>query len=181
MSKFRDTKFEDWKAPWEAEGQELDPERVKRLVYDLRVDRETMQDRVTAITQERDQLKDEVDSKKREGESELDAARREKAELQKRLEQAGQASVETLKLRAALKVGLGEEHVKRLVGTTAEELEADAKSLKESFGATGKSEEKEPPRGRPRPRTTPGDPVDHDDPDIDVDKALDQIPRYSLI
>lgn len=185
MPKFRDTKYEDWTPPW-GEG-EFDAERAKKLIYDLRVDNEIQKERVAevgterdSIKTERDQLKNDIDSKAREGESEVDRLKRELADRDNKLVEAGKTSIETLKLRAALKAGLGEEHVNRLIGSTLEELEADAKTLKKSFGGTGKpdSEEKETPRGRPRPRRNPIDPDPGDD-EMTVDQMIALAPSRS--
>lgn len=172
--------LEDWKAPWEVEGadQGIDKDRLKRYLYDLQVDKDRLQGSNARLTTERDALKGQLDEKAREGESEADRLKRELAETQQKLEEAGKTSIETLKLRAALKAGLEEKHVNRLVGTTLEELEADAKELKESFGGSGKTpvEEKDTPRGRPRPTRNPADPDPSGEDDLTVEQMLASAP-----
>lgn len=178
-------KLEEFKAPWETadgkdipdEEQVIDKDRLKRFIHGLLSDKDRLQASVTAVTGERDTLKTEMEQKKREGESEEARIKRENEELRQKLEDASKTSVETMKLRAALKAGLGEEHVGRLIGSTQEELDSDAETLKKSFGSNGKSEEKDTPRGRPRPVRTPGDPDPEAGNDISTDKALELIPR----
>lgn len=183
-------KIEDYKAPWEIDAsgnpvpdddQNVEKDRLKKYIHGLLVDKERLQTTVTTITGERDTLKTEIETKKREGESEEARIKRENEELKKKLEDAGKTSIETMRLRAALKAGLSAEHVDRLIGTTMEELEADAETLKKSFGSNGKSDETDGgPRGRPRPVRTAGDPdPDAGDTTFDLDKAVAAVPRLS--
>lgn len=172
-------KFEDWTPPW-AEG-EFDADRAAKLIHSLKVDKETLQERVNETASERDQYKNSLDEKSREGESEVDRLKRELADRDTRLAEAGKTSLETMKLRAALKVGLRAEHVNRLVGETEEELEADAKVLLDSFGGQAKQDdENPPPRTRPRPRRTPGDPAPENGDDLTVEQMLAAVPRNAF-
>lgn len=177
MPKLRDTKFEDWTRPWK--DDEFDADKAAKLIYDLKVDKETLQEKVTTVTGERDQLKSEIDSKAREGESEMDRLKRENEELKGKVESGASASLETMRLRAALKAGLSADHVGRLIGTTQEELDSDAETLKKSFGSSGKQQDDTDPRGRPKPVRTPGDPDPDSGPDIDVDAELAKLPRLN--
>lgn len=182
-------KFEDFKAPWEndlKEGDdpnevEIDRTKLKRYIYNVLTDKEKAQDKVETLTTERDEAVTKLTEKEREGESETEKLKRERDEAVKKAEKAGEVSVETLKLRVALKKGLTETQAKRLVGSTQEELEADADELLKDFGATSKASDDEDddddgdeaPRVTPRSKTrNPGDPAG-ESPNWDPDKAAD--------
>lgn len=185
-------KFEEWTPPWGDDDEALDVAKVKKLIYDLKVDKEGLQDRVAAITterdtavQERDNAKRALDDKSREGESETDKLKREVQELKDAAADAAKAPktdpVDLLKLEVALEKGMTLVQAKRLVGTTKEELEADADELVKSFGGNGSTSEDEDgdgPRRRPRQVRNAGDPDPDEGTPLDVDKALEKIPRF---
>lgn len=75
---------------------------------------------------------------------------------------------DNMRLRVAVKHGLPESLVKRLTGTTEEEILQDAEELMELFGS------KKPPTNRPKERLrSPGDPSG--DAEIDVEKTVDRV------
>jgi len=89
-------KFEEWTPPWGTDDDQLDVAKVKKLIYDLKVDKEGLQDRNATLTTERDEavrerdgFKQQIDAKAREGESETDALKRQVTELQQAVEAAG--------------------------------------------------------------------------------------------
>jgi hypothetical protein len=171
--------YAEYKAPWEKEGQEFDPEKGKKFLYSLLQQVQTLEGKVATVTGERDTLQSKVDEAARAGETETQKLQREVEEMKGKLAKAGETSVETIKLRVALEKGLTPTQAKRLVGTTEEELTADADEILESWGSNGKSDEDEggkPPTRQARRLGNSGDP-DPDGDDIDVDKALDLIPR----
>jgi len=181
-------KIEDWSAPWEtATGEiEIDKDKLKRYLFNLLGDKEKLQVRLTETTTERDTLKQAADEAARKGETNEQRLEREKQELQSALDKAtgsGDQSEENLRLRVALKKGLNENQLKRLVGTTEQELLADADELLASFGSAGKSEEGsgDPDNGGlrrvPKGNHNPGDPNPGAGAEISVDKAIEQIPR----
>lgn len=182
-------KVDDWTAPWEtATGEtEIDKPKLKRYLFGLLGDKEKLQERLTTVTTEKDELKKTADEKAREGETETQRLEREKKELETKLADAsksGDSADELLRLRVALKKGLNENDVKRLVGSTEDELLKDADELLKSFGRGGKSEEGEGGeeggdgvRRVPRGSHNPGDPNPGEGADIKVDKALESIPR----
>ncbi|AJR18109.1 hypothetical protein GUY44_11960 [Pimelobacter simplex] len=87
---------------------------------------------------------------------------------------ADQAEGELMRLRVGLAKGLTEAQARRLVGSTKEELEADADDLLATFG--GKSDDKPAPSRRPTEHLRGGgDP--EEDPEVDLRKIADQIPR----
>lgn len=75
---------------------------------------------------------------------------------------------EIMRLRVAVKHGLPESLVKRLSGTTEEEILQDAEELMELFGS------KKPPTQLPKEKLrSPGDPSGHAD--IDVEKVVRRV------
>jgi hypothetical protein len=180
-------KVEDFTAPWEtASGEtEIDKARLKKYLFNLLHDKEKLQESVAAVTKERDDLKTAADAKSREGESEVDKLKRELEEARKSQGKAPEGEdLEVTKLRIALRKGLSESEVKRLIGANEKELEADADELLKSFGREGKGQQDgddsdagNPGRRAPRGRHNPGDPDPGAGMEVDVAKALDQIPR----
>ena len=171
--------YAEFKAPWEKDGREIDPEKAKKFVYSLLQQNQTLEGKVSAVTGERDDLQAKVDEAARQGESETQRLQRELQETKDKLAKAGETDVEKLKLEVALEKGLTATQAKRLVGTTKDELTADADDLVASFGGSGKEGDEDgdkPPSRQPRRLTNAGDPDPTGD-DIDVDKALDSIPR----
>lgn len=83
-------------------------------------------------------------------------------------EQLNKLNAENLRLRIAVKHGLPESLVKRLSGTTEEEILQDAEELMELFGS------KKPPTQQPRERLRGGgDPTAPDE--SDVEKVVDRV------
>ena len=75
---------------------------------------------------------------------------------------------EIMRLRVAVKHGLPEALVKRLTGTTEEEILQDAEELMELFGS------KTPPTQRPKEKLrSPGDPAGNAE--IDVEKVVQRV------
>lgn len=75
---------------------------------------------------------------------------------------------DNMRLRVAVKHGLPESLVKRLSGTTEEEILQDAEELMELFGS------KKPPTQLPKEKLrSPGDPSGHAD--IDVEKVVRRV------
>lgn len=75
---------------------------------------------------------------------------------------------DNMRLRVAVKHGLPEALVKRLTGTTEEEILQDAEELMELFGS------KKPPTQRPKENLrSPGDPAGNAD--IDVEKVVQRV------
>ena len=141
-------KIEDWKAPWETdltEGEDpkskLDLDKLKRYVHGVLGDKERIKGEIESVTAERDTLKAEKDAKAREGESELDRLTRERDELKVKAAKADEPDLEKLKLQVAIKKGLTETQMKRLVGTTLEEMSADADVLLAEWNPAAKKDD----------------------------------------
>jgi hypothetical protein len=189
-------KFEEWTPPWGTDDEQLDTDKVKKLIYDLKVDKEVLQDKNATltterdnVTRERDDVKRQLDEKSREGESETDKLKREVQELKDAAAAAAKDpkdDVERLKLEVALDKGLTLVQAKRLLGTTKEELEQDADELVASFGGTGNGDNDDDDdagdqgdvRRTPRQVRNSADPKPNASTPINVDKALESIPRY---
>lgn len=128
------TKYEDFKAPWEKDGGEIDPEKAKRLLFNALESEATATDKVKTVAAEKSEVDKALEVYK---EAETKAARakesdeerhaREKKELEDQLEKAkAGGGRETLLLEIALEKNLTKAQAKRLVGETREELEKDA-------------------------------------------------------
>ena len=174
-------KLEDWKAPWEVDLKEgddpkeaLDLDKLKRYTHGLLGDKERLQTNLETVTTERDTLKTEKDAKEREGETEVQRLTRERDEAIRKANEAPKTDPAALRLQVALDKGLTSLQAKRLVGTTQEELEADADELLKAWGPAA-TDDGEPddsllskaPQRRPR---TQGDP-EHDKSSVNVEEA----------
>lgn len=182
---------EDWQAPWEtATGEtEIDKDKLKRYLFNLLGDKEKLQERLTETSTERDTLKTAAEAAARQGETTEQRLERELKELKATVdgtakgEDGGDLAKENLRLKVAIEKGLNKAQLKRLMGDTEEEMLADADELLSSFGSHGDSTEGEGGledgglRRVPKGRTNPGDPNPGAAADIDVNKALEQIPR----
>lgn len=71
-------------------------------------------------------------------------------------QRAQEAELRALRLEVAAEKGLTPAQARRLVGTSKEELEADADELLDTFGARGDDGEKPPTPRRPVERLRPG-------------------------
>lgn len=90
------------------------------------------------------------------------------AEKSTTAERATALEAENMRLRVAVKHGIPESLVKRLTGTTEEEILQDAEELMELFGS------KTPPTQRPKEKLrSPGDPGGHAD--VDVEKVVQRV------
>lgn len=188
MPKLPDS-VEDWTAPWEtATGEsEIDKPKLKRYLFGLLGDKEKLQERLTTTSTERDDLKKTADEKAREGETAEQRLEREKKDLEKQLAEAtkgGDQSIENLRLTVAIEKGLNSAQLKRLMGSTKEELMTDADELLKTFGSAGDSTEGEGGetggdgvRRVPKGSQNPGDPNPGAGAETSVAKALEQIPR----
>lgn len=181
----------DWTAPWEtATGEtEIDKDKLKRYLFNLLGDKEKLQERLTETSTERDTLKTAAETAARQGETTEQRLERENAELKATVAAAtsggnDDVAKENLRLQVAIEKGLNTAQLKRLIGNTKEELMADADELLSSFGSAGNSTEGEGGeiggdgvRRVPNGRVNPGDPNPGAAAEIDVNKALEQIPR----
>lgn len=82
------------------------------------------------------------------------------------------AQADAVRFEIALEKGLTKNQAKRLVGSTREELEADAAELIEDLGL---DEQGEKPAGRPKEKLKPGASREDDDDQVDGDKIAEKI------
>jgi hypothetical protein len=94
-------------------------------------------------------------------------------------ERAKKAELDSCRMRVAIRKGLTEAQVKRLLGTTEEELEADADELVAAFKSADAeaAPQPAPAGGRPKEKLRPGAVADAE-PDPDPAQVLNAIPRY---
>jgi hypothetical protein len=165
-------KIEDWTAPWEKDVPEgadpkekLDLAALKRFVHGVLGDKERAKAEVETVKATNAELQEKVDEAARANETEADRLKRELAEAQAKAAKADQPDLEKLRMKVALKKGLDETAMKRLVGTTEEEMLADADELLKSWKPTvtgGEEEEEEGNTPASTPKSTlrnPGDPA----------------------
>jgi hypothetical protein len=91
---------------------------------------------------------------------------------------AAEAEANALRLEVAAEKGLTKSQVKRLVGATREELEADADELLADFAPRSTDHESPPPPGgRPKERLRGGSDPTEEPEETDPRKLADLIPR----
>lgn len=167
-------KFEDWQAPWEASGKELDPEQIKKHHYNVLSDKEKAQTardtalgEVTTLTSKVAELQAAAEKKSTEGLSEIEKLTASVEALTKRAETA---EFEKTKLDVITAKELDPKASKFLKGTTQAELEASADELLElglgKKSEPGEKEGKVDEQGNPivtqpvvKTRTNSGDPA----------------------
>lgn len=91
---------------------------------------------------------------------------------------AEEAEARALRLEVAAEKGLTLTQAKRLVGSTKEELEADAAELLESFGGSNGNGGAKPPAGKPKEKLRPGQVPDASE-EPDIDKVADLVYRQA--
>lgn len=146
-------KFEDYQAPWEKDGTEPDPAKLKKLLWDKEGDVDTARAETATVKQERDTLKGERDTLQtkvnehdRAGESEMDKLRRERDEaLARPSEKDPAAELRSARLEVALEKGLTLQQANRLAGSTKDELLADADAYMTEHGLTAPGGGETPP------------------------------------
>lgn len=187
-------KYEDFKAPWEEAGEEVDAEKAKKLVYNARKAEheatEKVKERGEKLSEAEEALKvykKAEEEAKRANETETDKIKRERDEALEALEKAKTAKPEKTRNELVLEIALEHKLTKtqaaRLVGDTEEDLQKDAKALKEELGIVDDESSEEEADGvtrQPRTVRTLGDPGG--DSGGDVSKAVEaHRQRNSLI
>lgn len=141
-------KLDEWKAPWEVDGdgkdipedeQEIDKPRLKKYLHGLLSDKINIRKSLDDQTQRVQELEAEIE--KATDPKQLEKLQEQVATLRKERDDAAakaKGSADALKWEIALDKGLTKTQAKRLVGTTREELEADADELLASWGHQGK-------------------------------------------
>ena len=179
-------KIEDWLAPWESQtggNTEIDPDRLKRYLFGILQDKEKAQHRAETSESKVTELEGKLTEKSREGETETDRLKRELKEAQEAAKNSKPDSGELLRLRVALKKGLSDAEVARLVGNTEEELSKDADELLKLLGRDP-DKGKEGDKGEEGPGTrrtptgrNPSDPNPDAGRNLSTEDAIKLIPR----
>lgn len=144
--------------------------------------RETLRKKNSENAQLRQRLKDAEAKASRLDEleeAEKDETQKLRDQLAETNRKAQEADVRAMRAEIAADKGLTASQAKRLVGSTLEELEADADALIAEFkppeGDDGDSQEEDPPPpGKPKEHFTSGGKPDKE-PDIDIDKLVESI------
>lgn len=136
-------KFEDWKAPWEAEGTEIDPAKAKKFAYGLLKDSIIFENKVETVTAERDELKTKVDEHESKTLTETQKLQKEIDKLKEKSPNVEKLELEKARLELAIENGLTVKQAKRLQGSTKEELAADVAELLEDLGKKDEKSEQE--------------------------------------
>lgn len=178
-------KFEEFKAPWEvdsngnpieADKQEVDPEKLKKHLWNVLSDKEKAQtardtalQQVGTLTTERDTLKAAADQKSQEGLTEIQKLQQSIEGLTKRAEQA---EFDKTRVEVLTKNKIKPEAHSLLQGKTLAELEASAANLValglveaastdnggNNGAGDGQGGNNNPLDTTPRQRLNPGDP-----------------------
>lgn len=144
---------DDTDTPEEPTVDQPDPDEPEDEAFDA----EKARDKIRKINSENRNLRQRAT-----------AAEAKAQEAEGKDEQLNKLNAENLRLRIAVKHGLPESLVKRLSGTTEEEILQDAEELMELFGS------KKPPTQQPRERLRGGgDPTAPDE--NDVEKVVDRV------
>jgi cell division septum initiation protein DivIVA len=173
--------FKDWQAPWEKNGTEFSADVAKKLIYDLHRDTEKLTDEKSELKGQVGELQAKVTEAERANETEAEKSARERKELEDKLASAATKDLDITRLELALEHGLTKSQAKRLVGSTPEELQADAEELIADLGLKkdeqSTEQERETPNGHTRPRrvVNPLNPQGGDT-GISADQLLEQIP-----
>lgn len=176
--------FKDWKAPWEKSGTEFSADVAKKFIYDLHKDVEGRDETISGLKTTNTELQTKVTEAERATLTDAEKAAAEKADLEKKLADAGKKDLDVARLELALEHGLTKSQAKRLVGTTPEELKADAEELIADLGIKKDesnnegNEGNEKPSGRTRPArvTNPLNPQGSNT-GISTEQLLKEIPR----
>lgn len=180
-------KFEEWQAPWEKNGTAFDAETAKKLIYDKSLDLEKANDahaeKVTSLTTENTGLKTKVSEFEKAGETAAEKTAREVAEAAKKAQEQAVADatkttdLKIARLEVAVEKGLTADDMKRIVGSTKEELLADADVFIAEY--RGSTKEKEEPNTARRTPARPRNPLLEANGDVVVtsDDILKSVPR----
>lgn len=158
-------KEKDTKPPW-GDDEHFDAERAKKLIENLRGDRDKDRQRLAELEREKKQREDAAKTDEQRREEARQTAERERDE----------AKIEAARLRVALAKGLTETQAKRLVGETEEELAADADELLATFKPDG-DDGQDPSLRRPTPRLRPGATPPSEQEETDPGKLAALVPR----
>ena len=162
-------KEEPKEAPKEESKEEpFDEERAKAKIAKTNSEAKGLRDRLKVAEAAEAELKSIKDANK----SDIDKANEKSKSLE---DKVTKAETDVLRLRVALRKGLTETQSKRLIGSTEEDLEADADELLESFQPA--TSDKGSPAGRPKERLKGGGDPTEEPVELDPRKLAADISR----
>jgi hypothetical protein len=169
--------FDEWKRPWQ--DGEFDAEKAAKLIYNLHKDKETRSERISSLEEENTELQSKVEDFETKDMAEVDKLKRKIEKLEagdapKGKQDKGTDDLRADRLEIALEKGLTKAQAARLVGSTREELEADADAYIEEHNLGGGENNggkggQAPPSNRPKARSAHRQGNDEPDPDEDTD------------
>lgn len=180
-------KFEEWQAPWEKNKTDFNAETAKKLIYDKTLDLEKANDahaeKVTSLTTENAELTTKVTEFTKAGETAAEKTAREAAEAAKKAQEQAVADatkttdLKIARLEVAVEKGLTADDMKRIVGSTKEELLTDADVFIAEY--RGSTEAKEEPNAARRTPARPRNPLlpEGGAGDITTEDILKAVPR----
>ena len=146
----------------------FDAERAKAKIAKANSEAKALRDRLKAAEEKASRL-DEIEN---EGKSEVEKLTSKVAEFERK---AHEADARAMRAEVAASKGLTPAQAKRLVGSSLEELEADADELLDSFKPQEGNGGDQPHEGKPRENLRGGtDPTQ--EPDLDLRSLVDSIP-----
>lgn len=148
----------------------FDEERAKAKIAKANSEAANLRKRLKEAEKAEAELKKIQDAQKSDAERSAD----EKKSLE---DKAAKAEAEVLKLRVALRKGLSDTQAKRLVGTTEDELEADADELLESFKPSDDKDTGKPGGGKPKEALRGGGDPTEEPEEMDPRKLAAAVPR----
>jgi peptidoglycan hydrolase CwlO-like protein len=170
--------FDSWTPPWGSDDSQFDLEKAKRLIWNLQGDKDRLSTTNAEVTSKVTELEAEVEKYETANLSEIDRLKRENEKL-KAPAKTPAASADDLRadrLEIALDKGLTRTAAMRLVGTTREELEADADAYIEEHGLKGKtggkSQDDKPPSSKVTSNLKAGTERDGDEDEEDLSNPL---------
>lgn len=134
-------------------------------------------DRVKALEQQVKDLKPLADKAKQLEDEKLGETEKLQKQITDLTKDRDAATAKADRYEVALEKGLNLTRAKRLVGSTRDELVADADELLKDLGPTTEGDgKKSPPKGKPTENLRGGGDPDENDP-VDTRKIVDSIPR----
>lgn len=152
--------LEDWKAPWEGEGKEIDPARAKIFAHKLLVRAESLETELASERAKTSELQTKVTAFETKDMTEIERLKHELEEARKAPKGSDKTSLDAiLEVAAEDKVNLTPAQMraaaKRVSGSTFEELLADAREfIEESGWAKAPTDPPASPARRPRSVST---------------------------
>lgn len=156
------------------EAEPFDEERAKAKIAKANQEAASLRKRAKEAEDKVATLEARLDELEGKDKSEVEKLTAKLAEYERKAQEAEQRA---LRAEVAASKGLTPAQAKRLVGSTLEELEADADELLESFKPQEGAGGTPPPEGKPREHLRGGSDPTTEPEELDPAKLADQVPR----